>query len=118
MRRRYDAVHHPCLLPGVSGLGRVSPVGGHQSVQARGRLGNDLCGFTSKLLVPGAAHVGQRLVQFMHGAAIVPSPGVVVVTALGVVTGPPGALELLGVTGGPPVALAAPHVLAIADTVA
>ena len=40
------------------------------------------------------------------------------VTAPRVVTGPPGALLLLGVTEGLPVALAAPDVLGIADTVA
>ena len=50
--------------------------------------------------------------------AIAPSPRVVVVTAPGEVTGPPGALSPPGVTVGPVVALAAPDVLAIADTVA
>jgi len=57
-------------------------------------------------------------VQFVHGAAIAPSPGVVVLTAPGEVAGPPGALWPPEVTVGPVVALAAPGVLAMAHTVA
>jgi hypothetical protein len=39
---------------GVPVSGKVSPVSGQQPVQPRRRLGEDLRGFTSQLLVPGA----------------------------------------------------------------
>src|SRR5262249_58145616 len=74
--------------------------------------------FTTKLLVPGAGYLCQRLVQLMHCAAIASWPRVVVVTAPGEAAGPPGVLWPPGMTEGPVVALAAPDVLAIADTVA
>jgi hypothetical protein len=93
----------------------VSPVRGQQFVQPCGRLGDDLPSFTSKPLIPGAGYLCQRLVQFMHGVATVPSPGVAGVagvTVPGEAAGPAGARWHAAVTEGLPATLAAPGALA------
>jgi hypothetical protein len=72
----------------------VSPVCGQQFAQPCGRLGDDLRGFASKPLIPGAGYLRQRPVQFMHGAVIVPSPGVAGVAA--VTEGLPATLAAAG----------------------
>jgi hypothetical protein len=61
--RGYDGGGAPLLISGTPPLlscrgvpvsGKVSPVSGQQPVQPRRRLGEDLRGFASQLLVPGA----------------------------------------------------------------
>jgi len=52
----------------------MSPADAQQPVQPRRRLGDDLLGFTSQLLVPGAGYAGQRPVQLMHGANPLAAP--------------------------------------------
>lgn len=52
----------------------MSPVSGQQPVQPRRHLGDDLRGFTSRLLVPGAGYVCQRPVQLVYGANPLAAP--------------------------------------------
>jgi hypothetical protein len=55
-------------MPGHAGQRQASPASGQQPVQPRRRLGDDLRGFTSQLLVPGAGYGCRCQVQLMHGA--------------------------------------------------
>jgi len=75
VHRVSSAVHHPPLsCPRRAGQRQLSPVSGQQPVQPRRRLGDDLRGFTSQLLVPGAGYVCQRPVQLMYGANPLAAP--------------------------------------------
>lgn len=104
--------------PARGWLRTASQVCCQQTVQARGRLGNDLRSFTSKLLVPGAGYLGQRPVQFINGAAIAAATGRAVVTAHREATGPTSALLPRAVTQGLLAAPVAPDVPALAGTMA
>jgi hypothetical protein len=72
----YQRSATPALVLRRAGQRQVSPVSGQQPVQPRRRLGDDLRGFTSQLLVPGAGSVCPRPVRLMYGADPLAAPGV------------------------------------------